>query len=165
MLKANVGISRKLSKNYQSTGFTVNIEGELTAAVSDAEAVIEQVKEMYDLAEEAIEQQIERSRSVEAIGSRDEQRQRPSPADNGHNGDDSVQRPAGSGDDEQATTKQINFLLSIGKRQRLSTAKLEAKIAEILGYSVGLYDLSKRQAGVVLDDLTGKSKEATSNRF
>ena len=165
MLKANVGISRKLSKNYQSTGFTVNIEGELTAAVSDAEAVIEQVKEMYDLAEEAIEQQIERSRGVDAIGSRDDHQQQPAPAENGHAGNGSAQRTSESSDDEQATTKQINFLLSIGKRQRLSTAKLETKIAEILGYSVGLYDLSKRQAGVVFDDLTGKSKETASNRF
>ena len=120
---------------------------------------------MYDLAEEAIEQQIERSRSVEAIGSRDDHRQLPAPADNGHNGNDSVQRPAGSGDDEQATEKQINFLLSIGKRQRLSTAKVEAKITEVVGCSVGLYDLIKRQADVVLDDLTGKSKVTTSNRF
>ena len=165
MLKANVGISRKLSKNYQSTGFTLNIEGELTAAVSDSEAVIEQVNELYDLAEAALDQQIERSRSVDAISNRDDQPARPSQADNGHNGNGTTSPAAGSSEEEAATTKQINFLLSISKRERLSTAQLEAKIAEILGNSIGLYDLSKRQAGRVLDELTKNGKETAASRF
>ena len=165
MLKANVGISRKLSKNYQSTGFTVNIEGELTAAVSDSEAVIEQVNELYDLAEAALDQQIERSRSVDAISNRDDQPARPSEMGNGHNGNGATQPSAGSSEEEAATTKQINFLLSISKRERLSTAQLEAKIAEILGNSIGLYDLSKRQAGKVLDEMTKNGKETAASRF
>jgi hypothetical protein len=40
MLKINVGLSRKLSKDFQSTGFSLNLEGEITAPVSDPEAVI-----------------------------------------------------------------------------------------------------------------------------
>ena len=165
MLKANVGISRKLSKNYQSTGFTVNIEGELTAALSDAKAVIEQVNQLYDLAEEALDQQIERSQAVTAIADRDDQPERASQTSNGHNGNGATQPAAGASEEDQATSKQINFLLSIGKRERLSTAQLEAKIAEILGNSIGLYDLSKRQAGTVLDELTKNGKKTASNRF
>lgn len=161
MLKANVGISRKLSKNYQSTGFTLNIEGELTAAVSDSEAVIEQVNELYDLVEAALDQQIERSQAVTAIADRDDQPEQASQTSNGQNRNGA----AGASEEDQATTKQINFLLSIGKRERLSTAQLEAKIAEILGSSIGLYDLSKRQAGKVLDELTKNGKETASNRF
>ena len=51
MLKVNVGLSRKLSKDYNSEGFSINVEGEVSAAVNDPQAVVEQVKELYDLAE------------------------------------------------------------------------------------------------------------------
>jgi hypothetical protein len=165
MLKANVGLSRKLSKDYQSTGFSVNLEGEITAPASDAEVVIEQIKELFDLAEETLNQQIQRSASVEAIGGRDASPQQTESATNGHshqeNGADT--NDTGGGDD-QATAKQINFLLAIGKRQRLSTAALETKIGDVLGYSVGVYDLTKRQAGVVLAAFTKNGQEATSSR-
>ena len=71
MLKVNVGLSRKLSKDYNSTGFSINVDGEVMAPVSDAEAVIEQVKQLFDLAEEALDQQIERSSGDSEIASRD----------------------------------------------------------------------------------------------
>jgi len=54
MLRVNVGLSRKLSKDYNSTGYSVNLEGELTAHVNDPEAVVVQAKEIYDLAEEIL---------------------------------------------------------------------------------------------------------------
>ncbi len=67
MLRVNVGLSRKLSKDYNSTGFSINLDGEVMAPVSDAEAVIEKVKELFDLAEEALGRQIERNDSEAAI--------------------------------------------------------------------------------------------------
>ena len=73
MLKVNVGLSRKLSKDYNSEGFSINIEGEVSAAVNDPQAVVEQVRELQDLAEEALAQQIERAQSTAAIASRDEE--------------------------------------------------------------------------------------------
>jgi hypothetical protein len=165
MLRANVGLSRKLSKDYNSTGFSINLDGEITAPPSDAEAVIEQVKELFDLAEEALNQQIDRSQSESAIASHDEEPRQPatdSRNGNGHSGDNGSQPPKnnrppqnGNGQDEQpATNKQIQYLLGIGKRQKLSTPQLEKKIAEILGRPVGVYDLTKQAAGVVIDALT-----------
>ncbi len=35
MLRVNVGLSRKLSKDFNSNGYSVNIDGEVTATVSD----------------------------------------------------------------------------------------------------------------------------------
>jgi len=61
------GLSRKLSKDYNSEGFSINLEGEVSAPVNDPQGVVEQVKELYDLAEEALAQQIERAKSTEAI--------------------------------------------------------------------------------------------------
>ena len=165
MLKVNVGLSRKLSKDYNSTGFTINLEGEVAAPPNDAEAVVEQVKELYDLAEEALNLQIERSQSDAAMASRDEDPPRRSRfngngrrSTNGSNGHNrrTEQRPQRRENDEPepATDKQVNYLLTLGKRHRLSTMQLEQRIDEILGEQVGVYDLTKREAASVIDQLT-----------
>jgi len=164
MLKVNVGLSRKLSKDYNSTGYSINLEGEVTASVSDPEAVVEQVKELYDLAEEALAVQVDRSQSTDAIASRDEEPRKQGPPPRNGNGSAATRRPAetrartsGNGSRQEgqpATNKQIQYLLSIGKRQRLTTVQLESKIAEIIGQPVGVYDLSKTDAGIVIDTLT-----------
>jgi len=52
MLKVNVGLSKKLSKDFNSSGYSINVEGEVTAPVSDPEAIVAEVKQLYDLAEE-----------------------------------------------------------------------------------------------------------------
>ena len=86
MLRANVGLSRKLSKDYNSTGYSINLDGEITAPVSDPEAVIEQVKELFDLAEEVLGQQIDRSQSESAIASHDEEPRPPAAVNRNGNG-------------------------------------------------------------------------------
>lgn len=167
MLRVNVGLSRKLSKDYNSTGYSINLDGEILAAISDPEAVIEQVKELFDLAEESLSQQIERAESEVAIGSRDIPSVREvTPHTNGDRSDKSeaTNPPSGSGkpttagngqSSDEATNKQIQFLLSIGKRQGLSTADLERKIADLLDKEIGIYHLSKRDATKVIDALNG----------
>lgn len=173
MLRVNVGLSRKLSRDYNSTGFSVNLDGEITAPVSDPEAVIEQTRELFDLAEEALSLQIERHQSVTAMASHDEEPQPRPPEDhngsgrkgsNGSNGSHATvaegpgnSRPTGNGNGhevEPATNKQIQFLLRLGQQQRLSKKQLESRVAEILGCQSDIYQLSKRDAGVVLDFLT-----------
>src|SRR5271157_1973240 len=71
MLKVNIGVSRKLSKDFNSTGFSLNLEGEVAAPIEDTEAVLEHIREYYDVAEAALQDQIDRHGSVEAIASRD----------------------------------------------------------------------------------------------
>ena len=158
MLKVSVGLSKKLSKDFNSEGFSINVEGEVSAAVNDPQGVVEQVKELYDLAEEALAQQIERAQSTAAIASRDEE---PRAARNTNgNGRPAAPRPSTNGNgnghrpDEPATNKQVQYLLSIGKRMRLSTAALEKEVSEILGREVGIYDLSKKDCAVVIDQMT-----------
>ena len=168
MLRVNVGLSRKVSKDYNSTGYSINLEGEVTAPVSEPEAVVEQVKELYDLAEEALTVQVERSQSIDAIANRDSESSRPverQVPDSGRTrfGNSAPQRTqehsGGNGHEEPpATNKQIQYLLSIGKRQRLTTVQLEKRIAEIIGQPVEVYDLSKKAAGTVIDALTDGAK-------
>ena len=162
MLRANVGLSRKLSKDYNSSGFSINLEGEITAPLQDGEAVIEQVKQLFDTAEEALTLQVSRVQSDAPNGVH---RTPPLRATNGKQ--ESLEadqhRARTYGEEDRATEKQINYLLSIGKRQRFNTLQLERKIGELLEAEIGLYDLSKRQAAQAIDMLS--SNGASERRF
>jgi hypothetical protein len=169
MLKANVGLSRKLSENYQSTGFSLNLEGEINATLDDTEAVIERVKELYDVAEEALSQQIDRHQSDSAMASRD--RDHPELDRNGHhaNGSANGHAPVRNGQQngkpatgEPASNKQVQYLQTLAKRQKLFGAKLEEFIQEVLGRRCSPYDLTKKEAGTIIDALN--PEEAGDNR-
>src|SRR5208282_4375978 len=71
------------------------------------------------------------------------------PAQNG-----SQQTGSRNGNDEVATNKQIQFILTMGKRFKLSTPQLENRVVQIVGRQCGIYDLTKKEAGRVLDQLT-----------
>ena len=184
MLRVNVGLSRKLSKDYNSTGFSINLDGEITAPVSDPEAVIEQAKELFDLAEEALALQIERHESEIALASHDSPGQGHTANEqngNGRNGSSGngnadanapgrngngyrPSTPNGNGNSngngnhqEPATNKQIQFLLRLGEQQRMTKMQLESRVSEILGRPTDIYQLSKRDAGFVLNNLTAGS--------
>ena len=172
MLKANVGLSRKVSENYNSDGFSVNLEGEIFATRDDPEAVIERIKELFDVAEEALSQQIDRHQSDSAIASRDADNQAgpPQGRSNGQpanpsdhhapirNGHRDTIPPNG----EPATNKQVQFLLTLAKRQKMYGPKLEAFIEEAIGRGCSPYDLSKKEAGSVINALN--PEEAGDNR-
>jgi hypothetical protein len=182
MIKANVGLSRKISRDYNSTGYSVNLDGEILASTDDPEAVTEKIKELFSLAQEALAQEIDRDQGEDAIGRRDEERPAPAPKPqptsngNGHadkpsNGSAPRSMPTNNGNgtksgqngnDDAATNKQVQFLLTMGKRFKLSTPQLENRVAEIIGRRCGVYDLSKKEAGLVLDHFT-KDTNGTSN--
>ena len=190
MLKANVGLSRKITRDYNSTGYSVNLDGEILASTDDAEAVTEKIKELFSLAQEALAQEIDRDQGEDAIGRRDEERPQPQPAPTGNgnahrssNGTGQGDRPSNgsaprstptngngtnngqngqNGNEEAATNKQVQFLLTMGKRFKLSTPQLEGKVAEIIGRRCGVYDLTKKEAGLALDHFT-KAANANGN--
>lgn len=155
MLRVNVGLSRKLSKDYNSTGYSINLDGEVTASITDAEAVIEQINELFDLAEEALNQEVQRVESTQAIASRDS-RCNALEQNGGDNGVTRPNAPSSGHTEEPATNKQVNYLLTLGKRHRLTTAQLEMRASEILGRPVGLYELGKKSAANVIDALANE---------
>lgn len=177
MLRANVGVSRKVSRDYQSTGYTVNLDGEIPFAPDDADGVLEKIRELFDLAHEAISREIDRDQGDAAVARRDAPAPAPvkptsAPAQpkqpnrissrptvidapaaapptrlNGHGS------PNGShnGTAESATNKQIQFILTMGKRLKLSTPQIGEQITKIVGRECGVYELTKKEAGQVLD--------------
>jgi len=183
MLKANVGLSRKITRDFNSTGYSVNLDGEILVPTDDPEAITEKIKELFSLAQEALAQEIDRDQGEDAIGRRDEERPAPKPQANGNgnghadkpsnastprstptngNGTTNGQTGGQTGNAEAATNKQVQFLLTMGKRFKLSTPQLEGRVAEIIGRRCGVYDLTKKEAGLVLDHFT-KETNGTSN--
>ena len=171
MLKANVGLSRKITRDYNSTGYSVNLEGEIPFPTDDAQGVMEKVRELFSLAQEALAVEIDRDQGEDAIGRRDEERPAPKPQPNGNgNGHtDRLNNPSASrstpangngtkngqtGNEEMASNKQVQFLLTMGKRFKLSQPQLENRAAEIIGRRCGVYELTKKEASLVLDQLT-----------
>src|SRR4051794_40708723 len=124
MLKANVGLSRKLSKDFNSTGFSLNLEGEVLATLDDPEAVIERIRELYSIAEEALDRQVSESREIDALARREADGE-PPPRSNGRDRGNHPEAP----DDpapprngrpretspEPATNKQVQFLTTLAK--------------------------------------------------
>jgi len=174
MLKINVGLSRKLSRDYNSTGFSLNLERELCVGTDDPEVLIEKIKEVYDLAEEALNQQIERYEADSAIASRDDA----PPPRNGQRYNGANRLPPTNAEPESgpkpengnghtpngdaATNKQVQYLLNLGKRHGLTPLQLEGRIESILGKRMGVYDLTKKEAGDVIDALSQNGAPATN---
>lgn len=163
MLKAVVGLSWKITRDFNSTGYSVNIEGEIAATPDDHEGVVGRVKELFALAEEALAVEIDRDQSEDAIGRRDEQPAAPPQARsnaNGANGQSSQPHangnPNGNGQpaEDKVTEKQVKYIFSLAKRQRLSTAQIETEIEQVVGRRARVNDLTKREAGRVIDSLS-----------
>ena len=181
MIKVNVGLSRKLSRDYNSTGYSVNLEGEVTVPLDDPEAVIEKIREYYDVADEALRDQIARYEGTSAISSRDEEPRQgydrssnPPSRENSNDQRDNQRNPGhrngngnGNGNShnsQPATNKQIQFLLTLGKQKGMSKPQLQNRIAGILGRECDVYDLSKSDAGTILDTLTADNGNRSQRR-
>lgn len=171
MLKVTVGLNRKLTRDYNSTGFSVNLEGELSVGLDDPEHLIEKIHEYFDLAEETLNQQIERYESVSSIGSRDETTPPAvtpppsSPRSNQRTATSSATEAGGSTSvpTDVATNKQIQYLLNLGKRSGWNTQQVESHIEQVYGRRIGVYQLSKKQAGEMIERLN-EMETAPPNR-
>src|SRR5262249_29155700 len=103
----------------------------------------------------------------QAIGRRDEEPKAPAPRPNGHqptSPNPTTNQPANgspSSRDDPATNKQLAYLQNLSKRQGLAPKGLEAKIEQVLGKPITVYDLSKRQAGAVIDSLAGNGRSTS----
>lgn len=168
MLRANVGVSRKTSSDCNSRGFTLNLEGEILASLDDPEAVIERIKELYSVAEEALDRQVSETREIDRIVSRDAGESPQPPSDGRLDGHANGETPrnghqeARSGNPEPATNKQVQFLTTLARRRKLDGAGLEDVIEEVAGRRCSPHDLTKKEAGAVINALN--SEESGDDR-
>ncbi len=176
MLLANVGVSRKVSRDYQSTGYTVNLDGEIPFPTEDSEGVLSKIQELFDLAHEAVGREIERDQGDASIARRDEPAKAPAPPKtaaprprfNGRlkNHSPQLESPStsppagngrgspndhGNGTTEPATNKQVQFIHTMARRLGFGSADIAEEIKKIVGRECGPHALSKAEAGKVLD--------------
>ena len=164
MLRASVSLSRKISRDYNSTGYSVTLDGEVPFAASDSPGVLEKVSELFHLAEEALAIEIERDQGDAGNGQQSEQ-PKPAPT-NGHSASNNRSAPLpmnrpnyqnGNANPDAATPKQLQFLQTMAKRNKLNERQLETRICEVLGKTSGVSQLTKKEAGLVIDNLTGET--------
>lgn len=166
MLKVNVGMSRKVSRDYQSTGFSINLDSEIAATIEQPDLIIEQIRSIYDLADASLADQIERYQSESNNSQRGEL---PTPAESsapsiddrnsrGRNVDGQSKVVSSNGTTrsdslELASNKQLQYVQTLAKRATLSPADLNRRIQTVIGRDCGPYDLSKREAAKVIESL------------
>ncbi len=139
MLTAKVGYTRTVGSN----SYTAVLDGDIPATPDDPEVVLAKIGELFALAEEALNVEIERSRKQ-----RSETAQRPvtAHATNAH--------PTRT--EEAITTKQVQYLQNLAKKVGLSGAELDAEIAKAIGRRTTLRGLTKREAGRAIDALRNR---------
>lgn len=169
MLRATICLNRKITRDYNSTGYSVSLDGEIPFTNDETEAIQDRISELFHLAEEALAVEIDRDQGTDAIGRRDEEPQRthpqpeqnrsqaPNPGSNG-NGQSST-----NGNGDAATNKQCQYLLTLAKRSNLSTREIDGKINDVIGKQIGVYQLSKKEAGLVIDALSKNGQPAHAN--
>jgi hypothetical protein len=163
MLRASVTLSRKVSRDVNYDGYTVTLDGEVPHPPDDAEAVLEKVAELFHLAEEALAVEIERDRSRQ-LDAKDGAMPSPQLAARSRRAEPlPMNRPASSNapapPPNTATPKQLQFLQNLGKRKGLSRDDLDGVITQVVGTGKRLGDLTKRDAGQVIDHLTNLHPE------
>jgi hypothetical protein len=173
MLKASVGLGRKLSHDYNSNGHSVTLEGEIAATPDDHETVLGRIQELFSLAEEALTSEIDRDQGEHRMGHHDEPptppragaptAAAPTPLDPPRQQRGTSANSGTSAGDDAVTNKQVQFVFSLAKRYRLANAQLEAQIERLVGRRVRVEDLTKREAGRLIDALT-QDDETNSRR-
>ena len=158
MLIASVSLSRKVSHDFNSSGYTVTLDGEVPYPPDDAEAVLEKISELFHLAEEAIATEIERDQQSLPDRKNPAIPPPPPPVKSPRAEPLPMNRPALSNGSHPspntATPKQLQYLQNLGKRKGLSRDDLNGVIAQVLGSAKRTGELSKREAGQVIDHLT-----------
>jgi hypothetical protein len=158
-LKASIGLSRKVGQeNYGSLGANCQLEIELDASlIGDADAFHEKIQRLYALANQAVVDQLDRQANPSNNGNGNGNgHSKPANGRNG-NGNGTNGRTNGDTDNSPASNKQIKYLLDIARqRHRMDLAQTAEFCREQVGIN-DVYQLSKSQASVVIDRLTGKN--------
>jgi hypothetical protein len=154
-LSINVGLSRKASRDYQSTGVSINVTAELDATLlTKPDELQHQIDGLYAQARGAIDRQV---RSPEPRGTngdnRDQAPRRYQRSDHGRsngNGNGHGNRTNGNGNNGASlmTTSQRRAILSIAER---ANANIDVECREIIGTPFDA--LSVREASQLIDHL------------
>ena len=133
-LIATVSYSKKIPTEveFSSQGYHLSLQTEIPE--TDPGAIRAKLHDTFELVRDSVEQELANNRA-------------PVPAPREH-----TPRPSSEG---RASNRQIKFLTDLATRQGLSLAELNADIRRRYGID-GLYDLDRKQASRLLDEMNGK---------
>lgn len=173
-LKLTVGQSRKISENYNSTGFSLNIEAELPAsAAQEPNTLAQAANDLFQLCEDILDERIRGSagnanyrkpRSASEVAPQSDRRHDPStrpesstrrPTANGGNGNGNGHSNGGPKPITKAQTKAI---LNMCRR-----LERDADVVAEGNFGVGgVHELSIRQASELIDALKADIESTTT---
>ena len=171
MLKGHVCLGRKISRGYNSSNYSVSIEADIPANADQADEVQRHLRRLFQLAQQSLDREIDRDQAEQAVGRRDEEpasngRHQPPQNDRGYqpngNGQGSNGQSGNGQQAEPASHKQINYIHNLAKKQSLSKQQLDGVIQSVIGQVVAVDQLTKREAGRVIEALTNNT--ATNGR-
>lgn len=146
-LSINVGLSRKASRDYQSTGYSINVTAELDQSLlARPEELQQQIAGLYQQAESALQRQAGSSPPRPQSGTQDRRPNSVMARTNGH------PRPVGRGG--LATESQKRAIQAICRR---IGSDPEYEATQLIGCS--FVELSVKQASELIDSLKALEPE------
>jgi hypothetical protein len=140
MLKAIVSYSKKIpvpDSEYSSQGFSLSLEAEIPDR--DPASIQAKLHETFELVKNSVESELEKHGAAPASGTPSAAKPEPR--------------------SEQASNKQIKFLTDLCQQKGIALSQLNQQIRQQYGVG-GLYDLTRKQASQLLDELNGKQRKA-----
>jgi hypothetical protein len=140
MLKAIVSYSKKIpvpDSEYSSQGFSLSLEAEIPDR--DPASIQAKLHETFELVKNSVESELEKHGAAPASST--PAAAKPEPRS------------------EQASNKQIKFLTDLCQQKGIALSQLNQQIRQQHGAG-GLYDLTRKQASQLLDELNGKQRKA-----
>ncbi len=163
-LSINVGLSRKASKDFQSSGCSINVTAELDQTLLTRPAELQhQIDDLFHQAEQAIDRHAQAPNPPPPIHRPSHQPQRAPSANgesggsngNGHasrfgNGNDYPASAGSNGNGRPMTDNQRRAIFAIARRANIDP---EAECRDLVG--VELDELTLRQASELINHLKG----------
>ena len=144
MLKAIVSYSKKIpvpDAEFSSQGYSLSLETEVPE--SDPAAIQARLHQTFDMVKTSVEQELANGNG---------QARTPAPPQAA-----SARIPVRTG--EKASNKQIKFLTDLATQRGQSLSDLNADVQRRFGVD-GIYDLTRRDASLLLDELNGRQRKA-----
>jgi hypothetical protein len=154
-VKVSVNLSRKRSHNFDSDCVTVGVETEVQSLIDRPDELLREISGLFRLAETAIDQEFASLRQTKpAIPAPAVEAAPPRPSEMSPVPAPSQPLPAEpSNGPPLASSKQVSFIRTLAKRNKLSEADLSTHIGAVTGEFVTPEVLTKRQAAQVIESL------------
>ena len=144
-LIANVSFSKKIpvqGEQFSSQGYSLSLQTEITE--TEPGAIQSQLHQTFELVKQQVEHELANGNGrATALAVSTKSSTEPSPS-----------RTSG-----KASNKQIKFLTDLCTQQGMSLTDLNAEIQERFG-APGLYDLDRKQASTLLDEMNKRRTAA-----